>query len=222
MDIDFWLKRWNRGDTRFHKQTINPFLGYYYGEKGPPPRVRSKLRVFVPLCGKSRDLWWLSVNGFDTVGVECSKRAVEDFFSEQKLAFNRAVLDNHVSYKAENLEILLGDFFTLQPRDIGDITDIFDRAALIALPQAMRRQYVTKITDLQAHGTRTLLITLTYPQREMEGPPFSVSEDEIHELYGGNYTIEKLAAKNAIEDEPRFKDRGLTSLTETAYKLTRN
>jgi thiopurine S-methyltransferase len=219
--IDFWLERWNKGDIRFHQQTINPYLGYYYGEHGPPPRLRRKLRVFVPLCGKSKDLGWLSVNGFDTVGVECSRLAVEEFFAEQSLEFSLSHVANHISYKAENLEILVGDFFALESKDVGHITDIFDRAALIALPQAMRRQYVTKITGLQTPGTRTLLITLAYPQREMEGPPFSVSENEVYELYGDNYSIEKLAAKNVIEDEPRFKDRGLTSLTETAYKLTR-
>jgi thiopurine S-methyltransferase len=80
---------------------------------------------------------------------------------------------------------------------------------------------VKKITQLQAPGTRTLLITLAYPQAEMEGPPFSVSDNEVSELYGDNYQIDKLASKNIIEDEPRFKDRGLTSLTETAFKLTR-
>lgn len=222
MDIDFWLERWNQGDVRFHQQYVNPYLGYYYGENGPPPRLRHRFRVFVPLCGKSRDLWWLSMNGFDTVGVECSRLAIEDFFSEQQLEFSSSDRESHISYKAENLEILLGDFFDLQPEDVGEITDIFDRAALIALPQSMRRQYVTKITQLQAPGTRTLLITLAYPQHEMEGPPFAVSEEEVRELYGDNYSIEKLAVKNVIEDEPRFKDRGLTSLTETAYKLTRN
>lgn len=222
MDIDFWLERWNEGDIRFHQQYVNPYLGYYYGDNGPPPGLRRRFRVFVPLCGKSRDLWWLSMNGFDTVGVECSRLAVEGFFIEQQLEFNSSDRENHISYKAENLEILVGDFFDLQPEDVGDITDIFDRAALIALPRSMRRQYVTKITQLQAPGTRTLLITLSYPQHEMDGPPFAVSEEEVRELYGDNYSIEKLAVKNVIEDEPRFKDRGLTSLTETAYKLTRN
>lgn len=222
MDIDFWRERWNKGVTGFQQQYINPYLGYYYGENGPPPDLRRTLRVFVPLCGKSKDLRWLSVNGFDTIGVECSRLAVEDFFSEHQLEFSRSNRNNHISYKAENLEILLGDFFTLQTEDVGDVTDIFDRAALIAFPQSMRGQYVTKITQLQAPGTRTLLITLSYPQLEMAGPPFSVSEDEVHDRYGDNYSIDKLVAKNIIEDEPRFKDRGLTSLTETAYKLTRN
>ena len=222
MDIAFWLERWSRGETGFHQQHVNPYLGYYYGELGPPGEKRSELRVFVPLCGKSRDLWWLQQSGYDCIGVECSELAVEQFFAEQHLDYSRQNRENYVSYKADRLEILLGDFFILQPEDIGSITDIFDRASLIALPKEMRREYEDKITDLQQPGTRTLLITLTYPENEMEGPPFSVSEDEVNELYRDAYKVEKLAAKNILEDEPRFKERGLTSLTETAYKLTRN
>jgi thiopurine S-methyltransferase len=222
MEIAFWRERWSRGETGFHQQYINPYLAYYYGETGPPMEKRSALRVFVPLCGKSRDLWWLNQSGYDTIGVECSEAAVTQFFDEQQLKYSTTVTSKHTSYKAENLEILLGDFFDLQTEDIGQITDIFDRASLIALPADMRRNYVDKISELQQPGTRTLLITLTYPEQQMEGPPFSVSEREVHELYSGNYRIDKLAAKNILEDEPRFRERGLTALTETAYKLTRN
>jgi len=222
MDIDFWLERWSRGETGFHQHHIHPYLGYYYGEMGPPVEKRSDLRVFVPLCGKSRDLWWLQQSGYETVGVECSELAVEQFFTEQQLDYSKMNTETHVSYKTDGLEILLGDFFTLQAEDIGNITDIFDRASLIALPEEIRRDYVRKITELQRPGTRTLLVTLTYPENEMDGPPFSVSEKEVNELYRDNFKVEKLAAKSILEDEPRFRDRGLTSLMETAYKLTKN
>jgi len=222
MDIAFWLERWGRGATGFHQHHINPYLGYYYGELGPPLEKRSELRVFVPLCGKSKDLWWLQQSGYDSVGVECSELAVEQFFTEQQLNYSKMDTESHVSYKSDRLEILLGDFFTLQADDIGNITDIFDRASLIALPKEMRREYVSKVTGLQKPGTRTLLITLTYPENEMDGPPFSVSEKEVNELYQDKFKVEKLAEKNILEDEPRFKDKGLTALMETAYKLTKN
>ena len=221
MDIAFWLDRWSRGEAGFHQQHINPYLGYYYGEMGPPMEKRSELRVFVPLCGKSRDMWWLQQNGYESIGVECSELAVEQFFAEHQLDFDKQNMVNHVRYQTDMLEVLLGDFFSLQADDIGKITDIFDRASLISLPREMRREYVKKITELQSPGTRTLLITLTYPDHEMDGPPFSVSEQEVYELYRENFAIEKLAAKNILEDEPRFKQRGLTSLMETAYKLTK-
>jgi thiopurine S-methyltransferase len=221
MEIAFWLERWSRGQMGFHQQQVNPYLGYYYGEMGPPVEKRSEFRVFVPLCGKSKDLWWLQQSGYESVGVECSELAVEQFFTEQQLNYSKISVNSHVSYKVDKLEILLGDFFTLQADDVGNITDIFDRASLIALPVDMRREYVNKISELQQAGTRTLLITLTYAENEMEGPPFSVTEEEVSKLYSDNFRVEKLAAKNILADEPRFEQRGLTALTETAYKLTR-
>jgi thiopurine S-methyltransferase len=221
MDIAFWLERWNRGEAAFHQKHINPYLGYYYGELGPPVDALSEFRVFVPLCGKSRDLWWLHESGYQVIGVECSEVAVEQFFEEHQFNYSKQNKARYTSYKTDGLEILVADFFSLQADDIGNFTDIYDRASLIALPLEMRKAYVSKITELQKQGTRTLLITLTYPENEMGGPPFSVTEDEVSALYGDSFKIDKLALKNILEDEPRFKQRGLTSLTETAYKLTK-
>ena len=221
MEISFWKERWDKGEIGFHQEHINPYLGYFYGEKGPALEARSKLRVFVPLCGKSRDLWWLMNNGYATVGVECSELAVEDFFKEQQIEYKRSALGDHAHYAADNLEILMGDFFAVSRKEVGKITDIFDRASLVALPEEMRRDYVDKITELQDAGTRTLLITLTYPKGDMNGPPFSITEEEVEDLYSSHFRIDKLVAKNVIDDEPGLKNRGLTELTETAYKLTR-
>lgn len=220
MDIDFWHERWSRGETGFHQPHVNPWLGYYYGEAGPPMHQRAALRVFVPLCGKSRDVWWLAQSGYETVGVECSEVAVEAFFREHQLAFEKKPAGPHVQYSGEAVSLLLGDYFELTRDSLGCVTDVFDRAALIALPPDMRVRYVQKLTELLSPGARILLITLTYPQHEMNGPPFSVDEAEIRRLYGARYEIDTLAAKNTLEDEPRFRERGLTALTETAWKMT--
>ena len=96
------------------------------------------------------------------------------------------------------------------------------RASLVSLPLDMRKQYADKMAELKSPGIRTLLVTLTYDQSEMNGPPFSVSEDNVNELYSDYFSIEKLCFKDTIANEPRMQDRGLTSLVETVYKLTRN
>ena len=221
MDRDFWEQRWQQNEIGFHQELINPWLAYYYGHMGPPAEKRSELSVFVPLCGKSRDMLWLAQNGYRVVGLELSAIAVRAFFEEAGLPHSVEEDDVYTHYKGDEIRILQGDFFSLRPEHLGPVTDVFDRASLIALPPDMRRQYADKMTELLSPGTRTLLVTLTYPQHEMDGPPFSVSEDEVHELYGEHFKIDKLAAKNTLEDEPRFKQRGLTELTESAYKLTR-
>jgi len=225
MDIDFWLERWNNNQTGFHQQQVNPYLSYFYGEKGPAIEQRENLKVFVPLCGKSKDLLWLSQNGYKVFAVECSERAVKDFFEENALNYKHAEKDEHALYQSSDLssiiEIYQGDFFELQSEVLDDVTDIFDRASLIALPLDMRQQYAKKMAELQKPGVRTLLVTLTFDPEEMAGPPFSVTEEEVFDLYSENFSVQKLLTKNVIDEEVGLKKRGLTALVETVYKLVR-
>lgn len=228
MELSFWRDRWEKGETGFHQPTLNPYLAYFYGENGPAIDKRSSLKVFVPLCGKSLDMQWLSQNGYAVLGVECSSLAVRDFFENTGSAYVVTENDSHTKYSEDhkisgnaNLEILQGDFFELTDKDVEGVTDVFDRASLIALPEAMRKNYAEKMTKLLAPGARILLITMTYPQQEMDGPPFSVSEEEVHDLYDKNFKIDKILVKNILSTEQRFQQRGITSLLETAYKLTR-
>ncbi len=225
MDVDFWLERWNNNQTGFHQQQVNPYLVYFYGEKGPVVEQREKLKVFVPLSGKSKDMLWLSQNNYKVFAVECSDRAVKDFYEENALNYKHAKKDEYALYQSSDLpsiiEILRGDFFGLTEEILSGVTDIFDRASLVALPLEMRQQYVKKMAELQTSGVRTLLVTLTFNPEEMNGPPFSVSEEEVNDLYSENFSVQKLLSKNVIDEETGLKNRGLTALTETVYKLIR-
>ncbi len=225
MEIDFWLERWNNNQTGFHQQQVNPYLTYFYGSKGPAVEQREKLKVFVPLSGKSKDMLWLSQSNYKVFAVECSERAVKDFFEENALNYKFAEKDLHALYQSSDqssmIEIFQGDFFELQQQDLDDVTDIFDRASLVALPVEMRQRYAKKMAELQKPGIRTLLVTLTFDPEEMNGPPFSVTEEEVNDLYSENFTVQKLLFKNVIDEETGLKNRGLTALIETVYKLVR-
>lgn len=225
MEIDFWLERWNNNQIGFHQQQVNPYLIYFYGEKGPSPEQREKLKVFVPLCGKSKDLLWLSQNGYKVFAVECSDRAVKDFFEDNALNYKHAKKDQQGLYQSSDLsssiEIFKGDFFDLQKGNLEDVTDIFDRASLVALPEDKRKLYVDKMAELQRPQVRTLLVTLDYDSSEMNGPPFPVTDEEVHDLYSENYSIKKLCFKDVINEETGLRNRGLSSLIETVFKLVR-
>ena len=92
---------------------------------------------------------------------------------------------------------------------------------MVALPVEMRQRYAEKMAELQKAGTRTLLVTLTFDPKEMKGPPFSVTEKEVNELYSKNFSIQKLLTKDVLDEEAGLKKRGLTELTESVYKLVR-
>ena len=157
--------------------------------------------------------------------MECSDRAVKDFFEDNALNYKHAKKDQQGLYRSSDLsssiEIFQGDFFDLQKGNLEDVTDIFDRASLVALPEDKRKLYVDKMAELQRPRVRTLLVTLTYDSSEMNGPPFSVTDEEVHDLYSENYSIKKLCFKDVINEETGLRNRGLSSLIETVFKLVR-
>ena len=69
-------------------------------------------------------------------------------------------------------------------------------------------------------GTQMLLVTLEYPQEEMQGPPFSVPAEEVERLYGGYGEVRALGRNAILSREQHFADRGVTELSECAFFVT--
>lgn len=66
-----------------------------------------------------------------------------------------------------------------------------------------------------------LLISMEYPEHEIKGPPFSVPESEVRRLFEDEMHIEKLREMDVLAENPRFIQRGLTSLQEKVFKLVK-
>lgn len=217
MDAEFWLQRWREGRTHFHQARITPPLERFW----PTLRFEPGSRVLVPLCGKSLDMLWLADRGLRVLGVELSPLAVQQFFDEHGLAprVHRSAMGEH--YVAGNIEILCGDIFDVDADTLASCTGVFDRAALVALPREMRGPYVQHVYRQLADNYQGLLITLDYPQAEMEGPPFSVDDAEVQSLYAGHSAAELIYRRDILDMEPKFQKAGVSKLDALAYRLTR-
>ncbi|MGW8248942.1 MAG: thiopurine S-methyltransferase [Acidiferrobacterales bacterium] len=218
MQKEFWLERWQQNQIGFHQEEGNPALREFASELNIAPGDL----VFVPLCGKSLDLEWLRQQGYRVLGVELSSIAVNDFFAEQGKEASIATRDSFQSYRNGDIEILCGDYFDLDADMFTDVRAVFDRAALIAMPPEMRPAYADKIGELLQSGTRILLVTMEYPENQMQGPPFSVPEQNVRDLYDKNFSISVLQENDILAREPRFRERGLTSMVEKIYLLQKN
>ena len=217
MDPDFWHERWQTSQTGFHQQEINTYLTRYWPELG----LAKGSRVLVPLCGKSLDMLWLREQGYPVIGVELSDIAVGSFFSENGIAPKITEETWGTRCEHEGIELVCGDFFSLTPDDTGEIDAFYDRASLIALTSVQRPDYVTQLLRLLQKNTPGLLVTLDYNQLEMNGPPFAVPEDEVHRLFDKSCMVEHLLRHDALAENLKFREKGLTALTEHAYRLTR-
>ena len=215
MEADFWHNRWENNLTGFHLNEVNPYLKANWSALN----LKSDSRIFVPLCGKSLDLMWLAEQGHQVIGCELSELAVEAFFSENKLAVERSQIGDLELWQSEKISIFCGDIFNLTPELLGEIDAVFDRASLIALPPAMRQDYADKMSEL-AQSAPKLLITLEYEQSKMDGPPFSVSESEVHALYKANYQVKQISAQDVLGDNEKFREKGLDYMNECIYQLS--
>lgn len=217
MDHEFWHQRWREARIGFHQDRPMPLLLQYWPELGLAPGSR----VFVPLAGKSIDMAWLAAQGHRVLGVELSPLAVEQFFAEHGLTpqVHESRYGRH--YRAGDIELICGDAFALDEAALADCVAVYDRAALIALPPPLRRRYVRELYARLPVGCSGLLITLEYPQHEKAGPPFSVLESEVCELYEPEWTVATLARREILAQQPSFVADGVSALETVVYRLSR-
>lgn len=216
MQPEFWYKKWDSNQIGFHQPEANPYLQRYW----PDLAIASSARVLVPLCGKSLDLLWLAGQGHSVLGVELSEKAVEEFFSEHQLQPQISEQGAFKVYRTGAFELWCGDFFALAAEDVADCAALYDRAALIALPEAMRERYAAHLQQLLTQGMKGLLITLDYDQTQIPGPPFAVNDDEVQRLLGEAWQLERLEERDVLAESPKFLQAGAEWLVERVYRVS--
>lgn len=189
MNTQFWHDRWASNEIGFHKSEANPLLVKYFNELA----LAKGSRVFVPLCGKTLDIPWLLSNGYLVAGAELSSIAIEQLFSELGITPSIEKRGGIDHYHANNIDIFVGDIFDVTRTMLGPVDATYDRAALVALPETMRSRYTAHVTDITDHAPQ-LLICYEYDQRAAEGPPFSISHEEVRRHYAHRYQLRLLTS----------------------------
>jgi thiopurine S-methyltransferase len=220
MEPQFWHERWQQQQIGFHKQEINLYLKFFWPGLGLGDAADCP--VLVPLCGKSNDLLWLNRQGHEVLGVEISPIAVQAFFEENHLTPEITRVGELEYWRSGTIEIICGDFFAVPKEAFSHIVAVYDRASLVALPAEMRDRYASRLMELLGDRASILLVTLEYPQEQMNGPPFSVTREEVESLYQHHFTIELAAEMDVLDDNAHLKEKGVTRLIEKVYKLNRN
>lgn len=184
MEPNFWHKKWEANEIAFHASEANPWLVKYFQEL----TLEKNSRIFLPLCGKTLDILWLLAKDYRVAGAELSKLAIEQLFMELGVEPEITTIGNVNRYSATNIDIFVGDIFDLTDDTLGQVNAIYDRAALVALPKEMRNQYSAHLIKITQNAPQ-LLICYEYDQNLQEGPPFSVTREEVQLHYQENYHL---------------------------------
>lgn len=198
MEIAFWEARWKENRIGFHEGKPNALLSKHIAHLGETSRV------LVPLCGKTEDMAFLRTQGHEVVGIEAVEDAVAAFFRERGIEPH---VHDHARvrvYRGEGVTIITGDVFACTKEDVGSVTALYDRAALVALPEPMRAEYAAHLQSLLEPDARGLLITFDYDQARMQGPPFAVSSAEVARLWPSAKLLDEVSAES-----PRFQAAGV-------------
>ena len=211
MEAGFWHQKWEKGDIGFHRSDVNPFLITYFEQLN----LARDSRVFLPLCGKTRDFAWLLACGYRVVGVELSELAINVLFSDLSIEPKISRIGQLTLYRAKDIDILVGDIFEVSADALGPVDAIYDRAALVAIPAHMRHHYTSHLIKI-TNAAPQLLICYEYNQQRMDGPPFSVSQAEVRHHYAAAYQINLVEHKDVSGGL-----KGQVPAVETAWVLQR-
>ncbi|MEM9265335.1 MAG: thiopurine S-methyltransferase [Cyanobacteria bacterium P01_F01_bin.13] len=189
METGFWLQKWETNNIAFHKSEANPLLVKYFKKLS----LGKGRRVFVPLCGKTLDIAWLLANGYRVAGAELVEIAIEQLFMALGIEPTISKTGDVKHYSAINIDIFVGNIFDVSNEMLGLVDAIYDRAALVALPEDMRNRYTAHLMEITNKAPQ-LLISYEYDQTLMKGPPFSISNGEVNQHYGDRYDLTLIAS----------------------------
>lgn len=211
MEKQFWHDKWERNEIAFHGGEPHPLLVHNLPALG----LATGARLFLPLSGKSLDIGWLRGRGYEVAAIELSRLAIEQLFAELKIEPRVSEVGPLELFEADGLSVFVGDFFDLGREALGTVDAIYDRAALVALPEPLRERYAGHLVHL-THAAPQLLISFDYDPSLLVGPPFSVPEHEVRRHYGAAYHIRGLG-----RHEVKGGIRGVGPIYEDVWLMER-
>ena len=139
-----WASYWVRKNPGFHEGEVNVYLQRYLNLFCLQPGDT----IFMPLCGKAVDILWLSQQGFHVVGVELCAPAIESFFEESRLQYEKKNSEHFVIYRSSNITLYQGDFMNLTAQQLESCQLVYDRASIVAIESFNRSAYVHQMLEI--------------------------------------------------------------------------
>jgi thiopurine S-methyltransferase len=193
---------------------------------------QEQVRVCVPLCGKTVALSFFArqPSVIEVMGIDGIQQALDKFNQEHpelNLHPTKLAGDGRFDRLAgEKITLLKGDFFDLDAHATGGQFDaVWDRGSMVAITPDLRDQYADVLGKLISPGGKILLSALERREGDEEvrkaGPPFSLSESDVRNIYSGKDWVESITVLEETDmfaKDPAEKDRfpGLTSFFELA------
>ncbi|EFX78967.1 hypothetical protein DAPPUDRAFT_319878 [Daphnia pulex] len=136
-----------------------------------------KLRIFVPLCGKTQNLRWLYDLGHEVVGSDGVEKPILEFFKEQGLIYTKGNEGGLPFYAV-----------CLMMDTLKSIAVIY----LSWIQKFVESLMVCKAEKSLLNETFGILVDAMQYDQTFPGPPLSSSVEEVKQLFGDTCEVETL------------------------------
>lgn len=191
---------------------------------------KPNLRILVPFCGKTLDMIWLVEQGHTVIGVEVVQKAIQDFFSENDIPFEKEIINMAPNganvYTAFNgkLKIFDCDYFSFNSSVAGGKVDgIWDCNAFGAIPPERRKEYMKASLNLLQRSPNGCILHKAFVYETdgtFTGPPHSITLDVLRALFDDSFEVRAVSRETQPEElHQRFGVSSLDVLvTSIKYK----
>jgi thiopurine S-methyltransferase len=221
-NAELWDWLWKNGGTPWVIDSVHPVLAEYIHQL---TLGRTNCRIFVPLCGNTIDLKWLAEQGHHVVGLEASETAILQFFESRGLGKEVKQLEgieNGKLYTSCDGRLLIYqcDIFAISKDILGSFDCVWDKGSLVAIPPNTRQRYAEILTSILANDGRIILETVQHAETgSFHGPPYSIEEQDITDLFSVSFEWKILRRKANPEVLQRFVSVGFTKYDNVAFLL---
>lgn len=175
---EFWDELYRQGSAGWDLGGPTPaFVRLLHSAGAPAPG-----RMVVPGCGRGHDAVLFAQHGFEVLGVDYAASAVADAV---RTARERRVTCN----------FLVADLFDLPTQYPNSFDYVLEYVCFCAIPPDRRDDYVHAMADVLRPGGE--LLGIFFPVvpggAPLVGPPFPMTEAEIHTRFPARFDILHLA-----------------------------
>jgi len=235
LTLDYWAERWESGSSGWHEADGCQLLWKHFKQlfkDNFPTKSAEDIRVFVPLCGKAKDMYMFYKLGFTVVGIEYAAQPIREFFEENGISVTEKKADSPFTTSQDGRLILgQGDLFNFLPNS-GNAYElpfpcydiVWDRGSFEAINDELRQKYADHMWKILAKDFLYIIQACFYDRREYKGPPLSASQSDLENYFGKDVCVSEIDETDMMvgSREEFWKGQGLTKLFAKLYVMKRH
>ncbi|XP_075246699.1 uncharacterized protein LOC142340123 isoform X2 [Convolutriloba macropyga] len=191
----FYDEKYSKGYSPWHMDTVNYNLLKHYNRIQPEGEPLRK--ILVPMSGKTVDIKWLADKGHEVVAVEISQSACRQIFTRDNIPFEEIdcpqVEGKLFKPVSGRIKAYCCDVFKFTKEVEGEFESVWERGAVIAFEEDLRKKYFEHVKTLVSKGCSWMSSIFQYDRNVYYNHPYCLNDDEIERVFSdGQFSYEKI------------------------------